>query len=421
MRTLRNGFLAAAAAALAGIAAPTAAHAVPLFSPVADDVASVRGDGDRWVAYATRAGTVRVFDERAGSSWSVKIPCTPRSGEWDPPLIEVRGGFALVHCVGGTAPLHFRPLLLELTTRRWHEVAGLDALRARYSWLDRLAVDQVGARWVHVSGEARVDGASLWLDWRTGATADPAATAGTVIDPDAAALQVATSCGTDAFRPWMLVGPWSLGSSSGSLALRRCSPAAAPVVLEEDDDSPSMWAQLGGGAVTWSARVERLYLSRCGVRLTWATSHSTWFHSSRSLWRGDQAKGTLERAPLPSCADAVGLVAGSGGRTVAPRAVAGTWPSLGGSEAELLGRPEQARPTLRVRAGGAVSLRTAQQATAVRWRLADGRWHAATGAGRSWRLAASPPRRSRPRTLTLAVTYDRSHVSRAELSLRAAR
>lgn len=419
MRSLRNGFLAATAAlaCVGAAAAPAAAQAAPLFRPVADDVDSVRGDGDRWVAYATRAGVLRVHDERAGTAWNAPIPCTMRR---DPALIEVRGGIALVACVGGPAPLEHRPRLLELTTRRWHEVASLDALRARYSWVDRLRVDEAGARWVHVSGEARVDGASLWLDWRTGATAYPAQIAGTVIDPNDAALQVATSCGTDAFTPTELVGPLALGVSRGSLAVRRCSPAAAPIRLE-DAGTLEGRAQLGGGAVSWLTRVDRLYLSRCAVRLTWATKHTTWLHSSRSLWRGDEATGKLERAPLPSCADAVGLVAGSRGRTAALRAIDGTWPSLDGSEAELLGRPEQARPTLRVGAGGAVSLRTAQSASSMRWQLAGGRWHAAAGRGRTWRLPVSPARGSRPRTLTVAVTYDRSHVAHADLTVRAAR
>lgn len=424
MRRSRKSILALAFAGLLGgtAAAPAAPTSAAGFTTVASDAAGApHGDGGRWVVYAPARDTVRVLDDESGERWSERIPCA--TAPYGDPVLAVGGGQAVVGCDrAGSGAAGWRPLLLDLTTRSWSEVAGFEALAARLTSNGSgvtLDFPAVGSRWLHVVASEYRSRWDVWIDWRTGALG-PEPTAATATDLDAPELNVPLCAplrrapSDDAEDRLLSLPPFAELLTDGPLAvtvgprtplaLLRCGSAAR--LRLEPHARPSLPSQLafGSGAVSWQTGEQgRLYQPRCGVRLSWTVRTPGVTHSSGAFYRVDGS--AIERLALPRCAaisGAPGIRLRSGGRTVAAQLTHGTWPSLAESTALSLRAPTAPPPRLRLARGAriaAVALRSAVPLDTVRWRTGDGAWRAAPRAsGGRWLL-----RPARGGSLTLAL------------------
>lgn len=423
------------AAAFASYIAPLSSASATVVTPRAEFetvseslVGSPASDGERWVAFMPNETTVHVLDTATDASYdtALPIPCTQPAG-----LMAVGGGQALFDC--GSAPDNWywwgRPLLLDLTTREWHEPPGVaEALRhmGNDSEMGGISLYRAGAHWIAGAATGYHEYQALFVDWRTGKFADQQ-DEGTVPDLDATDLNVPLCKPLRRNRNKTFVGayeyeaPYGLGVQP--LRLGRCGTS------HDIRLGGSGWqthdSQLGSGYVTWRQHsAVRVYLPDCGVRFSWPlTDGWSVVHTADSLFLDRSLDGDrqrLDRLTTPSCPPLTRprvVTVERGPDRRAADLTSARWPQRLQQTHSIAYLPLQhthAR-ALAVHAGDEVKVAVSVGTTATRWRIGSGSWQRAVWRGGRWTFRVPTP--SGP-VLTLGIRSITGATARYTVPLR---
>lgn len=386
---------AATSPASRATAAPTttAATVAPArFEPLGpfagdDDQSDLVAD-ERYAAFRLAGRRIRIVDERSGRQFDTWVPVPCHRAYAEPMPTSLGGGQLLTACRHPERSLRF-----DLASRRWHRLPA-----------DVWSPTAIGSRWVQLGGNSNMFGG--WFDWRDGVLHRDAPSR-RAVDLDVPGLlrplcaPLGAADGADRFipygyePPYGIPRPWSPGQwIPAALTIERCGSPRTVVLDRGYNDESEVRRLLVGGWVAWGGAVTEsgrmhVYLPACGTRLTWGVVRQV-AHTARALYAvvrvpasgGRPERAEVRRMEIPAGCD--GLVrhlrVGSGGRTTAVQAHAGDWrlPALAHAEATALPIEELPTARLRLAASAPLELRTDVPARAVRWRLGDGRWRAAT-------------------------------------------
>lgn len=420
-------------AATSSVNAPSAAALPSTAETVAQQlVGSPASDGKRWVAFMSSPSVVQVIDEQAGTRFesTLPIPCAQPGG-----LMAVGGGQALFDCGGGDWYWYGRPLMLDLTTREWHEPPGLaDALRHRGgSEMGAASLYRVGSYWLAGSAAEYRSYETLFVNWRTGQFAtepgdgyqpqlDDEQLDQPLCDPLLREPAEPDSAGDGpAFHPYEYEPPYAL--ESAPLTLRRCGSFAGVSLSAKSGRAPH--GQLGSGYVTWlDSGQAHAYVPACGARFSWSMAGAAFIaHTSGAVFVGRPDRvPSLVRIPLPRCPrltqpGAVMIRQGSTRRAALP--FAASWPGQRESTPRLafLAPPRPSGRGVRLMPGRMVTVEIGVRAARVRWQAGDAPTRRAARHGAGWRFRM-PPRRSGRRALIVGIRTPTGALARYQLPLR---
>lgn len=332
------------------------------------------------------------------------------------------------------------PLLLDVATHEVREIAGVQALNEE---TERAAhgspavvftdVGAAGVRFVQRGGKLYWEGA---LDVRTGVVRrlngtgetydldDPALVRPLCAPLRAVADPVHDYPGKEYTDVWIdgqigVTAPWPTYDKRGPLLeLVRCgSRARTALQLGRRWTDDLSGPRIGSGLIAWGHHVTgvmtpRAHVVACGRTYSLTTTAIGWYRSDAIatapvrdalvVSRLDEAAQTwnVERVPLAGLcgrsAAAERLTLAAGGKRVAASARSGSIADAATGATTAVKRAAGSARTLRVRAGAPIRVTTGAPAASVRWSVAGGRTHHASGRGRSWRLTAPAKPGTRP-------------------------
>jgi len=336
--------LAAAGAAVAALAATAAAPAAA-GTPVGERIAEgalqqpvIDHDSGR-IAYVAAPRLVRVVDGDGTTHRDLAIPADCVQPAWTPALTGAGEGQLLLACEQSDS---FDISPGRPFTRSWIAPRLLDEQSGAIApvgdpaspiWGRAVAVVRAGVV-IEVAASGREPGYSMVIDPRTGATSSAEGSwpldTGIVLRTERGLAN--TMPLTASFRDCRAELTWTVG------VLAQAWPLADAMLISE--------ASYGGSPLT---------LTRVALDGVCERTAARW--PLRASARGRAVTALARTAAVPDAA--TGAVAG-------------------------LAPTRAAAPRLRVTRGGRVRLRTASAADDLRWRVAGGRWRAASGGGSSW-------------------------------------
>lgn len=207
-------------------------------------------------------------------------------------------------------------------------------------------------------------------------------------------------------QPWSDRVPcsdWALVGGTDGLSLVRCDGSQSVSVPYASTFAHAFASWL------WSESVG-VGLPECRVSLRWEVDARIAHLPGAALISVPSADGSwaLVRVPLTGVCErtvmAWGLRASARGRAASPEMTsADVSDRVIGATVALLPAPPRQLASMRVRPGGAVSVRARGSARSLRWRLGNGRWTTARRAGGRW-VVRIPARLRRAATLQTELT-----------------
>jgi hypothetical protein len=380
-----------------------------------DALTPARTDGKGAVAWFASPGILHVRDQTADVEFDVDVA----AGCTTPPtsLLAVGGGEVLFACNTGrvtqSGATVREPRLLDIARRTIVVPAGvaglLDVLTRP---LDSIEFTGIGTRGLrYIAGTYHSEYQPGTIDWRTGESVYGDGSETSVPDLDSPTL-LTTLCEPLhqhqlPFYPYRYEQPYGLyDGPHTALTLEHCGSTRRMVLERRDRRSRAVDAQLGGGFVIWfvvdptevppSPSALRAYLPACDLRLAWdlapgsSVAHlygrivrSTPSQSSKGRW-------SIQTTPIGGmCVRTAAIwtarIASGRQHRIVP-ATSGSFRFANRILATRQTAPAAHNPPLELQAGARVRIGFGAALRSLRWRIGDGRWHAAAIDGAYARL-----------------------------------